>query len=676
MIEAVCRGRLRRSGRVPRDVRSRPRVGHARRGSALLLFVAAWIGLRDRPAGPAPLGLAKPPARATGAAARPQAPADRRPVAGIIELVRSDSEQARSRALCEAAIQQVAEDASKRDFRDAVPNPRHRLWGWLVGRARGWPPRGLLALCPAAATNAWARLLAPGATRPATRSPRVEPLPGTLVVAHGEPFAVAARLAEQTRLAAARGRGPARRAASRRRPAARRPLRVRAARRRSSPAGSTSASATRASASGSSRPASRADLGRRRRHAARLPGPPGSRSRRTCAAGPSRWSRGATASFTATASRDAVGSRRSTAKRRQPQGADGLQPGDQDRRRADDGVPLAGRVRPGGQGAVHAGDQRPRRRGPLAGLRGPAAPEGRARFRDCSASRSRPRTISASSASAWSGKGWRAPSSRRRPRASACWRPAGNDKETLEVGGTFSAKSLGIEPQPIDVRDLRRGLLPRPRAGLLAAVHALRAQRRAARDLAHRAAQQVAPPVAGSARPRDAALRDQQAAARLSRRRAGPARDPPADREPGRRPSGPTAGGCRTWSRPAKTWSSRPCATRSSASAISRSGPRCCRSSRTSPATACRRSPTCSSRRRRRRRRPRSAERDKTPMAGMVRDTRSGSRGRASRATPRRPRPAVPQVVDRESSQQPPDKNDGRAAAAKSAGQPAPDACP
>src|SRR5205814_5145456 len=45
---------------------------------------------------------------------------------GIIELVHSESEQARSLALCEAAIQQVAEQAQSRDFTDAVPNPKHR----------------------------------------------------------------------------------------------------------------------------------------------------------------------------------------------------------------------------------------------------------------------------------------------------------------------------------------------------------------------------------------------------------------------------------------------------------------------------------------------------------------------------------------------------------------------
>jgi hypothetical protein len=63
------------------------------------------------------------------------------------------------------------------------------------------------------------------------------------------------------------------------------------------------------------------------------------------------------------------------------------------------------------------------------------------------------------------------------------------------------------------------------------------------------------------------------------------------------------------------------------------------------------------------------AKRDKTPMAGMVRDTRSGTRPAEPPDAKKAPA-AVPQVVDRESSQQPPDKNAGQPAAAKSAGQP------
>jgi hypothetical protein len=116
---------------------------------------------------------------------------------GIIELVRSDSEQARSRELCEAAITQVAEDASRRDFLDAVPSPRHRLWGWLVG-IPAVLSLALVAVCPDAAGNAWRRLIAPWQNTPRYTFAAVDPLPDKIVVAHGEPFLVSVRLRDKT----------------------------------------------------------------------------------------------------------------------------------------------------------------------------------------------------------------------------------------------------------------------------------------------------------------------------------------------------------------------------------------------------------------------------------------------------------------------------------------------
>jgi len=112
---------------------------------------------------------------------------------GVIELVRSDSEQARSRELCEAAVAQVADDARRRDFRAAVPNPRHRLLAKLLILPAA-AVVGLFAFVPAAATNALARLAAPWRATPRYTFAALEPLPATLVVAHGEPFAVAVRL--------------------------------------------------------------------------------------------------------------------------------------------------------------------------------------------------------------------------------------------------------------------------------------------------------------------------------------------------------------------------------------------------------------------------------------------------------------------------------------------------
>ena len=116
---------------------------------------------------------------------------------GIIELVRNDAEQARSRTLCEAAIVQVAEDARKRDFRDAVPNPRHRQWAALV-TVPAVAALVLAVVYPAAAGNAWARLLLPWKDTPRYTFAAIERLPETVVVAHGEPFSIEVRLRENS----------------------------------------------------------------------------------------------------------------------------------------------------------------------------------------------------------------------------------------------------------------------------------------------------------------------------------------------------------------------------------------------------------------------------------------------------------------------------------------------
>ena len=116
---------------------------------------------------------------------------------GIIELVGDDSEQARSRRLCEAAIEQVARDAQKRDFSDAVPSPRHRMWAGLAA-VPAIAAVALMVTVPAAATNAWARLLAPWSNTPRYTFAALAPLPAKLVVPHGETFAVTAKLADGT----------------------------------------------------------------------------------------------------------------------------------------------------------------------------------------------------------------------------------------------------------------------------------------------------------------------------------------------------------------------------------------------------------------------------------------------------------------------------------------------
>jgi hypothetical protein len=116
---------------------------------------------------------------------------------GVIELVRSETEQARSLALCEAAIGQVASEAKRYDFRDSVPNPRHRRRAVLAATAAA-VAIALLVLYPAATVNSWARFLMPWKDTPRYTFTTVEFLPDRLVVAHGEPFTVTVTLTEQT----------------------------------------------------------------------------------------------------------------------------------------------------------------------------------------------------------------------------------------------------------------------------------------------------------------------------------------------------------------------------------------------------------------------------------------------------------------------------------------------
>ena len=116
---------------------------------------------------------------------------------GVIELVRNEFEQNRSRALCEAAIEQVADVAGKRDLRDAVPHPRHRMWAWMAA-----VPAGIallaLAVFPSAASNAWARFAAPWRPTPRYTFTEIERLSERLVVPHGEAVTVPIKLLETT----------------------------------------------------------------------------------------------------------------------------------------------------------------------------------------------------------------------------------------------------------------------------------------------------------------------------------------------------------------------------------------------------------------------------------------------------------------------------------------------
>lgn len=116
---------------------------------------------------------------------------------GIIELVRSESEQARSLALCEAAIGQVAEQSAPRDFTTAVPKPRHVRRAVLAGLTLAGG-LALLTLYPAATANAWSRFLMPWRDTPRYTFTMIDELPKQLYVAHGEPVDFKVQLAAQT----------------------------------------------------------------------------------------------------------------------------------------------------------------------------------------------------------------------------------------------------------------------------------------------------------------------------------------------------------------------------------------------------------------------------------------------------------------------------------------------
>lgn len=125
---------------------------------------------------------------------------------GIIELAHSASEQARSRTLCEAAIAQVAKAAATRDFTDSVPRPRHRLFSSLAAVPVAAAVVAL-ALVPAAAENAWWRFLAPWQRVSRYTFTWVSQLPERLVVAHGEPIQISVKLAKDSPWRPALGTG-------------------------------------------------------------------------------------------------------------------------------------------------------------------------------------------------------------------------------------------------------------------------------------------------------------------------------------------------------------------------------------------------------------------------------------------------------------------------------------
>jgi hypothetical protein len=103
-----------------------------------------------------------------------------------------------SRRLCAAAVAQVAEQSTRYDFSAAVPRPRHRLW---LGLAVVPVAAAALAACfvPEAAANAWARFLAPWRAVERFTFARIDAVPTQIVVPRGEPATLDVALAADTR---------------------------------------------------------------------------------------------------------------------------------------------------------------------------------------------------------------------------------------------------------------------------------------------------------------------------------------------------------------------------------------------------------------------------------------------------------------------------------------------
>jgi hypothetical protein len=104
---------------------------------------------------------------------------------GVIELATSDSEQARSPALCAAAMRQVAESAQGRDLTKAAPPSRYRNWS-IAASALFALAATTLVIVPEAASNSWLRFFAPWSDTPRYTFAQLENLPNRWVVPHGE----------------------------------------------------------------------------------------------------------------------------------------------------------------------------------------------------------------------------------------------------------------------------------------------------------------------------------------------------------------------------------------------------------------------------------------------------------------------------------------------------------
>lgn len=116
----------------------------------------------------------------------------------VLELAESETEQARSRKLCAAAIVQVAESAEGRDLREAAPPTKLRVLSMTLGVAFA-AAIAIGLMFPAAASNAWARFSAPWKNTPRYTFTAIEPLKQNIIVPHGETTQLSIALTEDSK---------------------------------------------------------------------------------------------------------------------------------------------------------------------------------------------------------------------------------------------------------------------------------------------------------------------------------------------------------------------------------------------------------------------------------------------------------------------------------------------
>ena len=117
---------------------------------------------------------------------------------GVLDLVDDKEEQERSPVLCKAAIDQVATEARGWDLNRGLPASKNTTrWKQAAVCA------GLLAVCgvlaPAAVRNAWVRMTSPWGDAPRYTFAALGDLQDTNVVAHGEPFSFSVPLTTESR---------------------------------------------------------------------------------------------------------------------------------------------------------------------------------------------------------------------------------------------------------------------------------------------------------------------------------------------------------------------------------------------------------------------------------------------------------------------------------------------